>query len=150
MAQLEQAGLGRWLELLALSEDAVLARYQPAPEAVEPDVGYRQFTPATRIQTPDGHFYFRDGKLVLLYVSDWALEQGGGRFTRESLLKALGAPAETLQSRVGRANKQYVYPALGVAFSASADAVDFVEFFPPTSLDSYKTQFYGAPPEFRR
>ncbi len=150
MAQLEKAGLGRWLELLDLSEDDVIARYNPESRAVESPVGYMQFTPATRIQTPDGHFYFRDGKLALLYVSDWALEQSGGDFTRDGLLKALGAPGEVLQSRAGRANKQYVYPALGLAFSASAETVDFIEFFPPTRLENYKQMFYGEPPQFRR
>jgi hypothetical protein len=151
MNALERAGLGRWLSLMHLSEAEVMARYSPKAEAVAHNVAYQELRPLSRIQTPDAHFYFRDGQPAMLYINDWALGSGGFLHRRDAMLDALGKPEASLQSRAGKPHRQYVYPQLGAAFSAGpTGSIDFIELFPPTDLDTYKAQFYGEAPVFRR
>jgi len=146
----EPTGLEYWRGLQHLSEADVLAKYNPEPRAIERGVGYFGLTPATRIQTTDGHFYFRDDQPALLYLNEAALERGHGPSRRDTLLKALGEPEAVLASRAGRVNRQYIYPAQGIALSASADGIDFVELFPPTDLETYRQLYYKEPAPFTR
>ncbi len=108
-----------------------------------------RLTGLTRFRNWDAHpgqVYFRDGQFVLFYVEDVSREVLSPKWLREYL----GKPAAVLPSRAGKDHQQYVYPQKGVAFSADADAVSFLEIFPPTSLEEYKSQFYWDPGAFTK
>lgn len=150
MTSRRPTGIERWLEMRGVSEADVLARYRPAPRACEPGVGYGQLAGLTRIQTGDGHFYFREGRFVVLYVNDWELDKSGAHLTCRQLRAALGAPAMKGPSSVTRGHLHYVYPALGIAFSGPLDGVDFVEVFLSTDLAGYEAAFGRPRPMFFR
>lgn len=72
------------------------------------------------------------------------------RLTPQLLLSYLGKPDAVLRSGAGKDYNHYVYPNKGLAFSANAREVAYLEIFAPTSLEAYESQFYFEPPAFVR
>ncbi len=143
--------LNTWLSLRELSASEIQKRFSISEEHVTRDTSYMKLTGLTRFRNWDAHpgqVYFRDGQFVLFYVEDQSgeLQELSPNWLREYL----GEPTAVLPSRAGKDHKQYVYPQKGLAFSANAAAVSFLEIFPPTSLEGYKSQFYWNPGAFTK
>lgn len=140
--------LDRWISLRELSMQEIQNRFSISEEHIDQDTGYEKLADLTEFYNPDthpGHFYFRDGKFVMLYVGkSKELEQ----LDPKALQDNMGEPSIRLRSRAGKRFNHYVYPEKGVAFSADHNGVRFLEIFPPTSLEAYKSEIYEEPPPF--
>ena len=143
--------LKTWLSLRELSAQEIQKRYSISEQHITRDTSYMRLTGLTRFRNWDAHpgqFYFRDGQFILFYVEDASDELQ--QLTPQLLRDYLGEPGAVLQSRAGKDHNQYVYPDKGLAFSANARQVSYLEIFPPTSLEAYKSQFYFEPSAFIR
>lgn len=130
-----------------LSMDEIRIRLSISEENIESNVSYEKLTQLTKYNSNEhiGHFYFREGKLVILYIGkNEKLEQ----LDPKTLQEKLGEQGIRLRSRAGKKFNHYVYPAKGVAFSADSHSVRFIEIFPPTSLEEYKAKIYDEPQPF--
>jgi hypothetical protein len=138
-------------ELLAfrnLSMAEIRTQLAISEENIEQNVGYEKLTQLTRLHNPDvhpGYFYFRDGKLAMLYIGD---DEYLKTLEPKVLETRLPQASAILRSRAGKHYNHYVYPSQGVAFSADSDNVSFIEIFPPTSLEKYQAEIYAEVPPF--
>lgn len=96
-----------------------------------------------------GRFYFLDEQRpsVLAYFADIDERE---RPTPAELEQELGAPAAVLRSRAGKSYRHAVYPQQGLAYSADAKRVAFIEIFPPTTLADYQERIHDEPEPFVR
>ena len=88
--------------------------------------------------------YFKGDAFVLGYIDGPSLEDGSKR----DLIAALGEPEARLQSRAGKGSTLCVYPEKGLAFSSKGQELEFIEVFPPTTLEKYRKNIYRQPPDF--
>lgn len=127
--------------LLGLDQKTFVERYGIQPAQIRPDLRYQGLTGVTEIYNPGvspARFFFREGKLALVYLSD------GGTLSAldpSSLKAKLGGEGATLRSRAGKTSMMHVYPEQGVAVSMGKK-VEFVELFSPRSLDEYRHSIY--------
>ncbi len=140
--------LDTWIPLRELSMQEIQNRFSISEEHIDKDTGYEKLSELTEFYNPDthpGHFYFRNEKFVMLYVGkSKELEQLDSKVLQDNL----GGSGIRLRSRAGKRFNHYVYPEKGVAFSADQNGVRFLEIFPPTSLEAYKSEIYEEPPPF--
>jgi hypothetical protein len=137
--------LGELLSLRDLTLDDAKERLGVAEDKIEDGLRYEGMSDLTLAHDADAHpgyFYFRDGRLVMLYVENL------DGLDADSLRSELGEPEATLRSRAGKGYAHRVYPGRGIAYSSKGDDVAFVEVFPPTSLDRYEREIYEDPGEF--
>lgn len=134
--------LDQWLQLRDLSPEDVKRQFPQAE--TEPNVSYYQINPATCMITVSGDFYFQDGVFALLYIEDDLIEGAAG-INADSLKQALGAPEHFLRSRVGKTHRLHMYPSIGLAYSAGVEGIDFIEIFPPMTIETYKATIYEEP-----
>lgn len=93
-----------------------------------------------------GSVYLKDGRVVIVYIGDAAL-----RGTTPEVLEAqLDGEPERLRSRAGKSATIRLHADQGVAYSADASQVHFVEAFPPTTAKAYRSTIYEEPPAFKR
>lgn len=143
----QKSSLDTYVSLVSLDKDQLIARLGAQPEHLREGAAYEKARGLTEIYKPDANparFYFRNEKLVVIYLSDRGVLDQLDEATLES---ELGAPADSLRSRAGKHSELRVYPDKGIAFS-SGDELDFIEFFPPTTLDGYKSAIYSEPGPF--
>lgn len=138
--------LEEWLTLRALSRDELVQRVGASRPDVAEGVAYQGLRPVDRVQLPGerpAYAFFRGDELVMLYAGRGALKD----ISRASLEADLGDGHE-LRSRAGKRSLLHVYPDRGVAFSADGDEVEFLEVFPPTTLERYESEIYREPGPF--
>jgi len=136
--------------MLELSEADVMKRFEPTGNAVQHGLGYGRLSGLTLLATREANFYFREGTLQVMHITDWSLENGGGPISGRILLSELGEPAANRQSRAGRGHRLYVYPQLGIAFSSTLEHIDFVDVFRSTDLATYDATLGQDEPAFFR
>jgi hypothetical protein len=137
--------LQRWLDMRSLTETDVMTACQHAPFKNDRGVSYENVTGLDRIWVRDGMFHFRDGRFVVLHVDGRSFDD----VSPAALLAPLGKPAAILTSRAGRGHRRRVYPSLGIAVSSGSDAIDYIDIFHPTDLETYKA-LYRAEFKFPR
>lgn len=143
----QTSSLDSYVALASLDKDQLIARLGARSEHLREGAAYEKATGLTEIYKPDANparFYFRGDQLVVIYLSDrGVLDQlDGGKLEAE-----LGAPADSLRSRAGKRSELLVYPDKGIAVSMG-DELDFIEIFPPTTLDAYQSAIYSEPGPF--
>lgn len=135
------------LALRELSRRQIIDRLALTPRDVEGDVSYQKLKSVERLgrakgaRTPafPGYFYLRGESLTLVYIGDDAFLSS---LTPEAIRKELGGEGTRLASRAGKRANQFVYPKEGFAYSETAGALDFVEIFPPMTLQAYHDTIY--------
>ena len=132
----------RWTALRDRSRDEV----EQAATATSPGVPYNRLDGLDRFSTPEGEFYFRGPELAVVHVSERVLHDAPAG----PLLAELG-DGERLQSRAGKDSALRVWPDRGLAASVSYDdRLEFVEVFPPTTIEHYRDVLYFDPGSFTR
>jgi hypothetical protein len=140
-----------WLELRNMAAGEIVRQFYVLSEDIRPNANYGHLTHLTEYYAPDtmpGRMYFQGSDFVLLYISSPEMTQEA--LQAAPLLAAI--QPETLRSRAGKNNRQYVYGAQGVAFSADipTGSIDFVEVFLPLTPEEYRRLFYVDPGDFNR
>jgi hypothetical protein len=133
------SGWDKWLSLRDLSRAEVEAR---AGATVAEDVAYERVRGVDRVSTPDAHFFFDGDHLRVVYVSDAAF----GEVPAGPLVEEIGR-GEVMRSRSGKHSTMHVWPERGLAASVDEDEerLEFVEVFPPMSLEEYLGGIYEEP-----
>lgn len=138
--------LGR--RLVTMSEHQVRALLGPDLEE-DGDSGYEGLDDLVELVNLDvfpGSIFLADGAVRLVYVPRSGVE---GMSLEQIERQVTGEPAR-LRSRAGKKATMRVWPEEGVAVSADAQGVHFVELFPPTTLEEYEREIYEEPPRFIR
>ena len=117
---------------------------------VREDVSYEGLENVTELYNPaafPGRVFVRDGRVQMIYLPrDGGLDD----LTPADLESQLDSSYVELRSRAGKRFRHRVHPDLGVAYSASGDAIAFVEIFSPRSIQAYQAEIYREPPPFKR
>jgi hypothetical protein len=140
------SALDGWLGERELTLDEAKGTLRLSDDELEHGLRYEGLADVTMAHNAaehPGRFYFQNGRLVMLYVSEPGIDEA-------TLRRELGEPDATLRSRAGKSFVHNVYPGRGVAFSSDGSDVAFVEVFPPTSLQRYEAEIYEDPGEFIR
>lgn len=144
--------LSDWLALLGLTFEEIKARFHMHSKNLDSHTSYGNLARVVELHNASAHparFYFRDAKpdgkpiAIVIDTSDTLDKLDPGTLRAE-----LGAPRDMLASRAGKDFTHYVYPKRGVAFSANADSVAYLEIFPPTTLAQYEQDLYLDPGPF--
>lgn len=138
--------LDELLSLRDLALEEATNRLELSDEHMEGGLQYEGLKGVTMAHNPERHpgrFYFRDGRLAMLYVANPGLDAG-------TLERDLGEPDVMLRSRAGKGYAHHVYADRGVAYSSKGDDVAFIELFPPTSVERYEQEIYEDPGAFTR
>lgn len=133
-----------------LRRDQLLALLQVAPTAVVDHVAYEKLTDVSRVSNPavfGAHVFLRGDEVVMIYSSSAAYL---AKLSPASIQQELGGSGTRLRSRAGKTSNQHVFPEQGVAYSESDDQLEFIEIFPPMSLDAYRASIYSDPGPFIR
>jgi hypothetical protein len=129
---------------LRLDRNALETRLTGA-ERVE-DATYQRETGLVRLTQRGVSYYLRGESVVVIRASGTALDAPDA----EALRAQLGGPEATLRSRAGADAHLFVYAGRGLALSISPAGVDFVEVFPPTTVEDYRHRLYFEPGPFIR
>jgi hypothetical protein len=133
------SGPADWLPLRDLSR----AEVEATPGAtVAEDVAYERVQGVDRVSTPEAHFFFDGDRLRVVYISDASF----GDVPAAPLVDELGR-GEVLRSRSGKHSTMHAWPERGLAASVDEEEgrLEFVEVFPPMSLDEYLAGIYEEP-----
>ncbi len=109
---------------------------------IDNEVSYIKLQGLSRIHKPDAipaYFYFEGDKLVMIYIND-----DSHLISDMSFKKIISDYGEghRLSSRAGKTSNLYVYPEIGFAVSVTHGQIDFIEIFPSTTLDEYKSRIH--------
>lgn len=135
------------LELQSLDKKRALARFEASEKDLRKKQKYEGLSGLDELEneaTSPVTIYFKGDAFALGYIEGPSLAEGSKR----DLIEALGEPEERLPSRGGKGSTICVYPAKGLAFSATGQMLEFLEVFPPTTLAKYKKDIYRKPPDF--
>lgn len=144
--------LSEWLALSHLNFDEIKTRFHMRAKNLNSHTTYGNLAHVVELHNASAHparFYFRDakpdGKPVAIVIDADDLRAPVGP---KELRTELGAPRDMLASRAGKDFTHYVYPERGIAYSANADSVAYLEIFPPTTLAQYEQELYLDPGPF--
>lgn len=133
---------------LQLSYQEFISKPDTGDIQINKNVGYEKITEATHVSTGSQHFYYKDDVLKIIYVSDERLTA----LLWEELKKTIDvtAPDKTVRSRAGKTSNQLIFAGHGVTVSVTKGEANFIEIYPPCSLDEYLEQIYVEPGPFIR
>lgn len=134
---------------LTLSYDQFVAEHHIGGEQIDKDVRYEKITDVDCVKLGYGQFfYFQAGKLKLIYLSGGELANRiWDEFNRSAYADA---PNSEVRSRAGKKSNQIVVAEQGITASVQGDDVDFLEIYPPQSLEDYLAHIYREPGRFIR
>ena len=142
--------LPAWQQWLGLSEAEVRQRLATEGGEVDPDRRYEGLEHVTHYYNPSvspARVYVSDGRVQMVYVPSGAAV---AETTPSEIDAQIGGRGHRLRSRTGKTANQYVQAERGVAYSEDEGRVQFVEIFPPRSLEAYLKDIYRDPGPFTR
>jgi hypothetical protein len=114
---------------------------------IHEDVRYEKIMDVTRVDRhPNESFFFKDGKLKVIYISNDALINN---LWNEFKLTGT-TPEETVRSRAGKTSNQLIFAIQGLTVSITKDEVHFVEIYHPCTVEEYLGNIYQEPGKFIR
>ena len=134
---------------LTLRYDQFIAEYQIGHNQIDKDVRYEKIADVDRLQLGDDqYFYFKGGELKLIYLSEGKLAT---KTWDEFKNSARARASETVvRSRAGKTANQVVFAEQGITASVQGNDVNFIEIYPPQSLEDYLATIYREPKPFIR
>jgi len=132
-----------------LSYDQFIATNNIHSGQIHENVRYEKIPDVRRVDLADNHFFFfKDGKLKIIYISDeGSTKKIWGEFKSTT---NINAPEKTARSRAGKTSYQLIFAGQGITASITHDDVDFIEIYPPCSLQAYLEKIYREPGPFIR
>ena len=140
----------QWIALRDVPMQEIRDRFAIGDAHVDRNASYGKLRPLTELHDARKHparFYFDGETPVLVYADDPAAL---ARCDAADLVERLGKPAAELRSRAGKTFTHYVYPAVGIAYSAHRQDIAYVEVFAPCSLQDYLDRIYVDPGAFTK
>ena len=116
---------------------------------VNEDVRYEKITDAIRVDMSDEEFFFfKHGTLKIIYISNEVLAEKLWLEFKHSF--DTRTPEKTVRSRAGKTSNQLIFACKGITVALKNDSVDFIEIYPPCSLQEYLDSVYREPGLFIR
>ncbi len=143
---MELSNYKRWF---TLSYDEFIAENKIGINQVAEDVRYEKITGAIRVDVSnDEFFFFKHDTLKIIYISNDVLtERLWGEFKNSF---DTNTPEKTVRSRAGKTSNQLIFASQGITASLRDDSVDYIEIYPPCSLQDYLDNVYREPGLFIR
>lgn len=143
---MEWSNYKKWF---TLSYNEFIAANKIGINQVHEGVRYEKITGAIRVDVPDdGFFFFKHGILKIIYISnDAQAERLWGEF-KDSF--DTNTPKKTVRSRAGKTSNQLIFASQGITASLKGHRIDFIEIYPPCSLEDYLDNVYREPGLFIR
>lgn len=131
-----------------LSYDQFIVKHSVRESQIDENVRYEKISDVYRVKLDDGLFYyFKGDTLKVIYFSGGTLAQT----VWDEFSNGMAAtPDETVRSRAGKTSNQLIFAREGIAVSIRKNEVDFLEIFPPCSLQEYLDNIYSKPQVFIR
>jgi hypothetical protein len=146
LAAMELSNCKRWF---TLSYDEFIAENKIDISQVHEDVRYEKITGVVRVDlSNERYFFFKDGTLKLIYISNDVVIERLWRAFKNSLDN--NTPEKTVRSRAGKTSNQLIFASQGITASLKDTSVDFIEIYPPCSLQDYLDNVYSEPGLFIR
>lgn len=146
-----QGRLAQLQALLGLDQQTFIERFDIQPEHIRSPAAYEGMKEVTEIHRPDrpelgpARFFFRNGKLALIYLSDAAAL---AELDLDAVVGDAAGKATLLRSRAGKTSNLHVHADKGLAIS-KGKKVEFIEIFQPTTQQEYEQTIYVAPGPFK-
>lgn len=121
--------------------DALKQKFNIEESDLDHEVGYQKLKNLTRVRKEKllpGHFYYYGNSVSIIYVNDRTVLD---TLEMETIYNRYGR-GEILPSRMGKNSRLHLYASHGFAVSEHEDKVDFMELFPPTTIEQYKENVY--------
>lgn len=139
--------LGDYRKYFTLSYGQFVKLHKIHDANINKNVSYEKLTEVDRVELGTGQwFFFKDGQLKLIYISDDAL----AKKTWAEFKNTTNTSGTTVRSRAGKTSNQIIFPEQGITVSTVRDAVDFIEIYPPQPLHDYLANIYREPGPFIR
>lgn len=130
------------------SYDQFITQYNIADDHIDKNVRYEKITGVNRVRFGEAQwFYFKGGELKMIYISDETLAK---KIWTEFKNTTANTPEKTVRSRAGKTSNQIVFAEQGITASTNKDGVDFIEIYPPQSVQDYLYNIYNEPGLFIR
>ncbi|MBT1696357.1 hypothetical protein KK083_05690 [Fulvivirgaceae bacterium PWU4] len=140
--------LKEYREYFRVSYNQFITQHNIQDSQISKNVRYKKLTDVDRIELGNNQWlYFKDGELKMIYISDEALAK---KIWTEFKSIAASTTEETVRSRAGKTSNQIVFAEQGITVSTHKDSVDFIEIYPPQSLQNYLANIYRDPGPFIR
>ena len=81
-----------------------------------------------------------------IYISDDALANKIWTELKNTVNTRI--PDKTVRSRAGKTSNQLVFATIGITVSITRNEVDFIEIYPPCSVEDYLQNIYREPQAF--
>jgi hypothetical protein len=136
--------LDEWMALRDASLAQARAELGAENAELVADAGYGQMDGLTMLHAPDAHpgiFFFRDGRLAVLRVEDPDVDGG-------ELLARVGDEAPTLRSAAAKHALVHIRAEDGLAVADEGGRIRYIEIFPPTTFEDYRSRIYQPAPKF--
>jgi hypothetical protein len=142
--------LNDYKQSFLLSYDQFIVRHKVPIGQIHENVRYEKIEGVTRLDLPENQFFFfLDGKLKIIYISNSPLSKE--IWTEFNSTTKTKSPEKTVRSRSGKTSQQVIFAGQGITASlANDDDVDFIEIYPPCSLDDYLKNVYREVQPFIR
>ncbi|RAW00580.1 hypothetical protein [Pseudochryseolinea flava] len=116
-------------------------KHRIGDDQVTENVAYEKIKNVLRVDLGEGQFfYFKEGRLQMIYISnETVIKKLWEEFKRG---EDIDNPDQTLRSRAGKTSNQLVFPSRGIAASVTHDEVDFMELYPPCTMEDYLENIY--------
>lgn len=136
-------------QYFGLNYDQFVMKHQVDASQIHENVRYEKLTNVTRVKLQhDQFFYFKAGQLQIIYISyDTLTKKLWSEFQN---LSNTNTPEKTVRSRAGKTANQLIFTQQGVTASITNTDVDFLELYPPCSLEYYLEHIYRDPGLFIR
>lgn len=133
--------LNDYKKCFALNYDQFIAQHKVLSSQIDKNVRYEKIENASRVDLPDNQFFFfKDGNLKMIYISDAMLAK---KIWHEfNSITNTVSPEKTVRSRAGKTSNQMIFASHGITASLANDDVDFIEIYPPCSLNDYVENIY--------
>lgn len=132
-----------------LSYNQFITQHNIAGSQINENVSYEKIKDVSRVDLDDNQFFFfKDNKLKVIYISDDTLAKkiwNEFKNTTDTYI-----PDETVRSRAGKTSNQLIFAGKGITASINHGEVDFIEIYPPCSLQDYLENIYREPGAFIR
>jgi hypothetical protein len=116
---------------------------------IEEDLRYEKIAGVIRVEMSENeYFFFKDGALKIVYISNDDLADRLWHEFQNSL--SADTPEKTVRSRAGKTSRQLIFASQGITASLTNNSVDFIEIYPPCSLQGYLDTVYKEPGLFIR
>lgn len=146
---LDEMNLDQYRKCFNATEEQFIALHDVEESCINTNRAYEKIADVTCIALGDDqYFFFKDGRLKLIYISDETITKK--IWDEFNSVPDKPEPEEIVRSRAGKTSNQKVFASHGITASITRGEVDFLELYPSCTVQDYLDNIYREPPAFIR